>query len=184
MPCGAVATFDKSPALDLRQLPIAVGAYDAAVHSTSSTVRPFAHTRTQHRIALTMLLVWLLAMASGWANACLLQDGRTHLHGSTDPQTLVVQAVVVSPGHQGMDSDHPENEGAAKGACLKVCGDGAQTIVKLTHGIDLLDLPMAPLVALAWAASMTAAAPVTAGLWLPAPGPGVPLRTRLSRLAL
>jgi hypothetical protein len=154
------------------------------VHSANSTVRLFAHTRTQHRIALTMLLVWLLAMASAWANACLLQDGRTHLHGSTDPQTLVVQSVVVSPGHQGTDSDHPENEGAAKGACLKVCGDGAQTIVKLTHGIDLLDLPMAPLVALAWTASMAAAAPTNAGLGLPDPSPGVPLRTRLSRLAL
>lgn len=93
---------------------------------------------------------------------------------------------MVSPGHLGADADHPENAGAAKGACLKFCGDGAQAIVKLAPSIDLLDLPMAPPLVLAWTTRQAAAAPTSTWQALPAPSPGLPLplRIRFSRLAL
>ena len=144
----------------------------------------FTSNRTKRRTAFTVLLVWLFAIAAGWANACVIQDRHTHIHGSADPQTLSAQAPLVSPGHLGADSDHPENAGAAKGACLKFCGDGAQTLAKAKLGIDLLDLPMAPPLALAWTTRQAAATPASAWLELPAPSPGLPLRTRFSRLAL
>lgn len=144
----------------------------------------FKSTRTKRRTALTLLLVWLFAITASWANACVLQARNTHLHGSVDPQTLSAHAPLVSPGHLGADADHPENVGAAKSSCLKFCGDGAQTLVKATPGFDLLDLPLAPPLALAWTTHQAAAAPAMARLELPAPGPRLPLRTRFSRLAL
>ncbi len=145
----------------------------------------FTSTRTRRRrTALTVLLVWLFATAAGWANACVIQYRHAHAHGSTDLQVLSAHAPPVSPGHLGADSDHPENAGAAKSACLKFCGDGAQTPVKLTPGIDLLDLPMAPLRVLAWATRQAAAMPASARLESPSPSTGLPLRTRFSRLAL
>lgn len=148
----------------------------------------FTSTRTSRcRTALTVLLVWLFATAAGWANACVIQDRHAHVHGSTDLQALSAHAPLVSPGHLGADSGHAENAGAAKSACLKFCGDGAQTLVKLTPGIDLLDLlhfPMAPPLALAWSTRQAAAMPASARLESPSPSPGLPLRTRFSRLAL
>jgi hypothetical protein len=144
----------------------------------------FTRTRTRRHAALTVLTVWLFAIAASWANACVLQERSTHRHGSLDPQTLSVQMPTVSTGHLGADGDHPENAGAARSACLKFCGDGAQTLVKVTPGTDLLNLPMAPPLALAWTTRQAAAAHARAWLELPAPSPGLPLRTRFSRLAL
>jgi hypothetical protein len=131
-----------------------------------------------------VLLVWLFAITASWANACVLQERNTHLHGSVDPQTLSAQAPLVSPGHLGADADHPETAGAANSTCLKFCGDSAQTLVKLTPGVDLLDLPIAPPVALAWTTRQAATTPAVARPELPAPGQRLPLRTRFSRLAL
>lgn len=144
----------------------------------------FTSSRTKRRTAFAVLLVWLFAITASWANACVLQERNTHLHGSVDPQTLSARAPLVSTGHLGADADHPETTGAAKSTCLKFCGDGAQTLVTVNPGFDLLDLPMAPPLALAWTTRQAAAAPVSAWLELPAPSPGLPLRTRFSRLAL
>lgn len=144
---------------------------------------PFSNTRTKRRTAFAALLVWLFALGSGWANACLPQDGRAHLHGSTDDGFLTAQPLV-SPSHLGADSDHPENAGAAKGARLKVCYDDSRTIVRLVSSIDLIDVATAPPAAFTWSARLVAAAPDSAWLELPAPSPSLPLRTRFSRLAL
>jgi len=144
----------------------------------------FPNTRTQHRTVYTMLLVWFFALGSGWANACLLQERETHLHGPSEDASLAAHASRVSPGHVGVDSDHAENAGPAKSACLKVCGDDTQTIVKLASSVDLANVAMAPPTVLTWADPLATAEQAHAWLELPAPSPGVPLRTRFSRLAL
>ena len=145
---------------------------------------PFPNTRTKRRTVYTLLLVWFFALGSGWANACLLQERGTHWHGPSDKESLNAQASRVSPGHVGVDSDHAENAGPAKSACLKVCGDDNQTIVKLASSVDLANVAMAPPTVLTWADSLATAEQAHAWLELPAPSPGVPLRTRFSRLAL
>ncbi len=142
------------------------------------------NTRTKRRTVHVMLFVWLFALGSAWANACLLQDGRAHLHGSDDGEVLGVQAVQVSPGHLGVDSDHPENAGSATSACLKVCGDESQSPVKVTLDVEPIDAAMAPPMAVAWGMSSLDGGPDLAWMELPAPSPGLPLRTRFSRLAL
>lgn len=145
---------------------------------------PFPNFRTKRLAVYTVLLAWFFALGSGWANACLLQERGTHWHGTSVDLSLAAQASRVSPGHFGADSDHAENAGAAKSACLKVCGDDTETIVKLASSVDLVTVAMMPPTALTWAYPMDVAE--QEDIWLEMPGrtPGVPLRTRLSRLVL
>jgi len=130
---------------------------------------PFPNTRTKRRTVYAMLLVWFFALGSGWANACLLQERGTHWHEPSDDASPTVQAPRVSPGHVGADSDHAENAGLAKSACLKVCGDDTQTIVKLASSLDLGNVAMAPPMALTWADLPDAAEQANAWLELPDP---------------
>jgi hypothetical protein len=141
-------------------------------------------TRTKRRTVYMVLLVWVFALGSGWANACLLQERGTHWHELSDVASLTAQAPRVSPGHVGADSEHAVNAGKAKSACLKACDDDTRTIVKLASSVDLMDLAMAPPTALTWSDPVDAAELESAWLELPAPSAGVPLRTRFSRLAL
>ncbi len=145
---------------------------------------PFSNTRTKRRTIYTVLLAWLFVLASGWANACLIQARDTHWHAPSDDATLSAEVPRVSPGHVGVDSDHAQNAGPGKGACLKVCDDGSQSLVKLASSVDLTDAAMAPPTALFWSDPLAAAARDNAWLALPAPGRAVPLRTRFARLTL
>lgn len=144
----------------------------------------FPSSLTKRRTVYTLLLVWFFALGSGWANACLLQERETHLHGPSQDASSTVQALHVSPGHVGVDSDHAENAGPAKSACLKACGDDSQTIVKSASSVDLTGVAMAPPTVLAWAEPLATAEQAIAWLEWATPPPGVPLRTRFSRLAL
>jgi hypothetical protein len=144
----------------------------------------FPNTRTKRRTVYTVLLVWFFALGSGWANACLLQSRSTHWHEPSGDASLTAHASHVSPGHVGVDLDHAENAGPAKSACLKVCGDGNQTVVKLASSVDLMDIATWPPSALAWVDPLNGAAQDNVWRELPTPSPGVPLRTLYERLAL
>ena len=147
-------------------------------------MNPFSNRHTRRRTVYALLLVWFFALGSGWVNACLLQESGTHGHGLSEDGQPTAQASRVSPGHVGVDSEHAENAGPAKSACLKVWGDGAQTIVKLASSVDLANVGMAPPTVLAWTDPLATGEQANAWLELPAPSAGVPLRTRYSRLAL
>ena len=144
----------------------------------------FPSSLTKRRTVYTLLLVWFFALGSGWANACLLQERETHLHGPSADASPTAVASRISAGHVGVDSDHAQNAGPAKSACLKVCGDDTQTIVKLVSSVDLASIAMAPPTVLAWAEPLATAEQAAACLEWATPPPGVPLRTRFSRLAL
>lgn len=145
---------------------------------------PFPNTGSRRRTVYTVLLAWFFALVSGWANACLLQVTSTHWDGPSDDASLTVQASRVSPGHVGADSGHADNAGPARGACLKACGDDAQTIVKSAPSVDSMDVAAGPPSALAWLDPLASAALDIVWRELPAPRPGVPLRTLYARLAL
>ncbi|MEO6030951.1 MAG: hypothetical protein ABIP61_03440 [Burkholderiaceae bacterium] len=144
----------------------------------------FSKTHTKRRTVHMVLLVWLFAMTAGWANACLLDERGTQWHGPSvvgSPTALVFHAL---PSQAGVDVGHFENAGPDKSACLKVCGDDSQPVVKLASGVALTDVAMAPPVALIWPTPVAALERNSAWLASPARSPGVPLRTCLARLAL
>lgn len=144
----------------------------------------FSNARTKRHTVFPVLLVWLFALASGWANACLLNDRSTHVDAMSDSASLAAHTPIVSPGHVGGDANHDANSSVAKGACLEVWDDGAKAIVKWPSDIDLTFAAMAPPVAFTWPAKLAAATADSSLLEFPAPSPRLPLRTRFSRLAL
>lgn len=151
-------------------------------------MNPLPTQRSRRRTAFAMLALWLFALSAGWANACLLQQRSTHAHGTSGNAAVAAHEVVVLAGHIGADSAHDdEGTGASTGgkACLKVCDDGTQVVVKPPSSFDPSDAAMAPPVATIWVSQVAALPPAPWELGAAAPaGVGPPLRTRYSRLAL
>lgn len=134
-----------------------------------------------------MLAVWLFAVSASVANACLLEESRTHRHASTS-DGMPAEAGSVGAGHRVVraahDDDHREHL-AAKAPCLKVCDETPQSPINQASspGVD------APVLAAAlWTPWHADAA--TAGVdarHVVAAGPattGPPLRVIFSRLVL
>jgi hypothetical protein len=143
-------------------------------------MNPFSNTRVKRSTAFGVLLVWLFAVVSGVANACLLEVPGPHSQAAGTAGTG--HAPIVLAAHTV--DDHDEDSGTSKEPCLKVCDEGSKAPVKLHTGIDLTDPGMAPLVAIVW----TAAEPVVSGslrlVDLQPPIVGPPFRVRYSRLTL
>jgi hypothetical protein len=147
-------------------------------------MKQFSNSRFKHHTVISVLLVWLFALASSWANACQLQDRGPPLESGSEAASQAARAPIVSTGHIGVVAAHIAPFDSGEDAKLRVCADEVQTIVKLPSSINLIDVAMAPPIALAWAAHLPAATADRTALALPAPGPVLPLRTRFSRLAL
>ena len=124
----------------------------------------FTDTRTKRITAFALLLVWLFALASGVAHACLLEAPETHSHATR--------------------AGHDETAATAMESCVPASDDGAQSVRNASAGLDQTDPGPAFLVATLWTASahVVSAARRLDDLRPPAVGP--PLRIRYSRLAL
>ena len=146
-------------------------------------MKPFPKPRTSRNTTFAALLVWAFALASGMANACLLETQGKHAH---------IAAHELSDAHharaqeQAADEaiDYDDDADASKESCLKACDDGSNAQIKLQTGVDLTDPGLAPFVVFAWKAT-TAVASVRG--WfdeLQVPVVGPPFRLRYSRLTL
>ena len=144
----------------------------------------FSNTGNQRNTAFAVLLVWLFALASGVANACLLSVPESHPLATTAALANTVLASVELAGHLKAKAGHDDDSNIAKAPCLRVCDDGSQSLPKAHATVDQTDPGPAPLVAVLW----TASAPVVESprrlddLQIPIAEP--PLRVRYSRLAL
>ena len=146
-------------------------------------MKPFSHQRIQRNTTFVALLVWVFALASGMANACLLEAPGKHSHvaatHSTDPSHAHPLA-----GHAVAVDDDAADQNGSKESCLKACGDGANAQVKLQAGADLTDSGLAPFVLIGWNAGTSAASVPNRYDILRVPIVGPPFRTRSSRLTL
>ena len=148
-------------------------------------MKPFSNTRTKRSTALVMLLVWLFALASGVANACLLEARGTHSHGAPVTQSSATEAASgISAGHAGVIASHDAGADASRAACLKVCDDDSQSLPKQQSSFDLTDPGLALFVAVAWTAAVLDLSAPSRTNDLGHRVPGLPIRTRFSRLAL
>jgi hypothetical protein len=148
-------------------------------------MNPLFNSRTKRHTAFVVLMVWLFAIGSGVANACLIQAREIPGHGAVTAHSAADEkGHSVSATHVGAISRHDSGVEGSKSQCLQVCDDGSQSPPKQTTGFDLNHPVLAPLLAPAW----TPAAPAVLALGLAAfalpPDPGRPIRVRLSRLAL
>jgi hypothetical protein len=149
-------------------------------------MKPFANRRVSRNTAFAMLLVWLFALGSGVANACLLEAHRNRANGSP-----VAHSHQAGKGHEGRPAahagaieTHDAGSGASKPHCLKVCDDSSTSLVKHQPVFDQTDVAQAPFIALAWAAAIPADARLIRAGHSRHPEPGPPIRVLFSRLAL
>lgn len=143
--------------------------------------------RTRRNTACVMLFVWLFALASGVANACLLKPPGVHDHGSpllhlsTTGTTLDMagkHAEVLT--HEDGDSD----TGLIKESCRKACDEGSQALLTHASSFDVPDPGLAPFVVAAWAAEVHVAPALGRAHDFRLPERAPPLRVLFSRLAL
>jgi hypothetical protein len=148
-------------------------------------MKPLFNSRTKRNTAFVVLLVWLFALASGVANACLTQAKEIPGHSSLATHSSSSEkGHATSAAYGGAVSKHDPGLEASKSQCLKVCDDGSQSLTKQRAAADLTYSDLAPLLALAW----TTVTPVVSALALTgfqqSPDAELPIRIRLSRLAL
>jgi len=143
----------------------------------------------RRNIALRVLLVWLLALASGMANACLLELRETHSHAAATATATVsfdpAQTPAIVPGHAGAVADRKATgQPHPKAPCLKVCDDGSRAFPSLVSTVAHIDPGPALRVQLIWS---TVAPDVLALRQIDDPQPAtpeLPIRVRFSRLAI
>lgn len=144
----------------------------------------FANTSIKRNTAFVVLLVWLFALASGVAKACLLEAPDAHSTAAKGLPATTDQGHVEWLARRGAGGGHHDGADSTKESCLKVCNDGTHALPKACSGIDHLDPGPAALVATLW----TATPPVFSALGRPdelaIPLIGPPFRVRYSRLAL
>jgi hypothetical protein len=134
-------------------------------------------SRTQRSITFVVLLVWLFGLATGVANACLLEAHEGH-SGSHEFSALSAGADGAVASH---DDHGPE---ASKAPCLKFCGDSANSAVKQQSTADSTHAGQVPFTVSARPVVTTAASPLVREADLRRPPPGPPIRVRFSPLLL
>ena len=128
-----------------------------------------------------MLLVWLFAVASGIANACVLKAHGDHAQVATSETLRAAYAHNAPAGHRPNAADELDT---SKAPCLKVCDDGSQALLKLNPFVDLADRGAALTDSMLWAAALkVASAHLHLNSSLSATSEP-PVRVRYSRLAL
>ena len=148
-------------------------------------MKPFSNHRTRRNTTFVAMLVWVFALASGMANACLLETQGKHAHIGADHQSQAHHAHAHDAvAGDAIAVDHDDDADASKESCLKVCDDGSNAQVKLQTGVDLTDPGLAPFVVFAWDATTPVASAPGAFDELQVPVVGPPFRLRYSRLTL
>lgn len=142
----------------------------------------FLNTVSKRKTAVLMLLAWLFALASGVANACLLETSTTHAH-TVAAASGGKHVSAVMAGHTGAVADKGDESPAAKAPCLKVCDEGSSALATQLN-IAQANMGPAPLVRVLWlVAEADRMTPYPADDPEPAAAE-LPLRVRYSRLAL
>ena len=91
----------------------------------------FSKTCVNRTSAFALLLVWVFALISGVANACLLESsGMTAKAGAIEQINQLAAAQVSLSSHAAIesDSDRAEDEHISKQPCLKVCDDSSRSL--------------------------------------------------------
>lgn len=146
-----------------------------------------SNSGTRRHTAWTMLLVWLFTLASGVANACVLEARGSHSHGAPAAHLSATDAALeAAPGHAGRTAhdEHESDTEPTKQSCLKACDAGSQSLLKQPSSLDSPHLELTPFAVTAWAAEPSASMLVGRAHHLRLPEHGPPVRVLFSRLAL
>ena len=152
--------------------------------SLTGRMKIFHSRRAKRTTASLTLLVWLFALASGVAHACLLDPGDETLRGAAGEFAHSSHGNTGAAPHKDHASDPDVESGVSKAPCLKACDDGSRSLPSSSSGLDLTDPGIPTLVTILWTPDAQAIG-TSARLSMTQPPPSVqPVRTRFSRLAL
>ena len=144
-------------------------------------MKPLFNSRTKRNSAFVVLAVWLFALASGVANACLIQAREMQANGSVSAHSsLAGSGHAISTVHVDAIAQHEPGIEASKSQCLKVCDDGSQSLQKQQAGFDLTHPGLAPLLAVAWSTATPVVSALGLGVFHRPPAPGLPISVRLT----
>ncbi len=145
----------------------------------------FTNPRSRRSTAFVVLLVWLFAVASGIANACVLKTRGDHAQVVTSDALEAALAQNAPAGHKPGATDHDGYElEISKAPCLKVCDDGTQLLFKQQGSLDFGDLGSSFFVSVLWTAVIPFATTPLQRDGLQATAHGPPFRVSYSRLTL
>ena len=146
-------------------------------------MKPFSNHRAKRSTTFVALLVWLFALVSGMANACLLETHEKHSHVAANHSSDPSHAHALA-GHEGAVDDDDDDRDGSRDSCLKACDDGANAQVKLRTGVELTDPDLAPFAAIVWNTTTPIVSVLNRFDILQVPIVGPPFRVRYSRLTL
>ena len=148
-------------------------------------MKPFSNHRTRHNTTFVAILVSVFALASGMANACLIEAPGKHPHTAASHPSNAHHARAGNALAGGaIDIEHDDDADVSKKSCLKACDDGANAQIKLQTGVDLTGPGLMPFVVFAWNAATPVASASSRFDDLQVPVVGPPFRLRYSRLTL
>lgn len=152
-------------------------------------MKPLFNSRVKRRTAFVMLFAWLFGLASGAANACLVEPRGTHGHGVVSASAVAtkeMEEVETAPDRVvGAVTHHHHDSDAPGTACQKVCDEGSKSLTQQQSTSVPIDSGLAPFVVVAWTASEATivSAPCRAREHEP-PRPQLSVRVLFSRLTI
>ncbi len=143
-----------------------------------------ASRRHKRSIALTMLFVWVFALLSGVANACLTEPRGEPAHAGAHASQADHPPRAAAPSHEAA-ARAQHDEQPDKAPCRKSCDASSQTLLKQLPKFDTPDLQalVSPTPGQASDLHLAPAGPVR-GRLAAVPPPAPPPRVLFSRLAL
>ena len=147
-------------------------------------MKSFVSIRLKRRSAFALLAMWIVTVASGVANACLLDIHGVHDHAIGEHAATTHEPLVAQATHESDVEDPDEDQALSKESCLKVCDDSSKFLPKPSLGFDVLDVQMTPLVASVWIIRAPSVSAIRASYDRSPAAPERPARIRFLRLAL
>ncbi len=147
----------------------------------------FLNSRTNRSTATLVLIAWLFALASGIANACLLEAPRgTHPHAAGVAESLHAHAPALAqpPGHAAVIESDSEQSSAAEALCHDACDDRTNSVPKQTASLAPPHLARLVVIAIIWLATQPAVSAIGLARDNHADPFGIPIRVRYARLTL
>ena len=144
----------------------------------------FSSTRARRNTAFMVLLAWLFAVASGVANACLLEAREAHSLIAATASSEATHAPVILLGHAGAVADG-RDESHFNADCLKVCDDSSRFSPKQDSTVAHVDPgPTLPILVLGTTMALVVPKTLIQIDDEQSVRPELPIRVRFSRLAI
>ena len=148
-------------------------------------MKRFLNSRIKHTTTAVMLFAWLFALASGIANACLLEGGRgTHSHAAGVEESPHSHAAAELPEQTSDIEAGIGQSPSARALCLDACDERTHAQVKQDASPDQPHFAPLTVIAIIWLATQPMASTVCLQRDNHAEPFDVPIRIRYSRLTL